>query len=523
MTVLAERVGSYDRAVVIGAGYNDPTAEIAAAVDQLVAEARHQGIPHVVWLTYREAGHSGRVAQYEASNSVLRAKAAEYPELVLADWAERSRSLPASWFSRDGLHLGAPAATAMAGLIADTLDLALRGVDLAATPPPHCTSTATSGTLPPMMPPATEAAPPGGVHVLQPPVRLLDTRSLSGSLGAGLLAEVEVAGAGGVPDDAVAALVTMTAVEPCADAFLAAFPCGSGVPTTAVLNARAGTIVANSAVVRLGDGLMCVYANRRTDVVVDITGWIGPGGASTVATTPTRIVDTRPGEDQAIDLPQQRLSARSLLSIDVASLPDIAPGTTAVTINLAAAAPTAAGFLTVLPGPCSSASLPPATATLTVAAHRDGAASATVGIGDGQICVYSNVATDVVVDLQATHGAAGAGSISAISPRRLIDTRFSGRAAVGTVLTLEPRALMPAIPDRLKGAVINVTAVDPAGDGYVVVYACGLTQRPFVSNLNVARVTVANRALVSTSGGSSLCVFTTVETDVVIDVEAWTL
>ena len=60
-----------------------------------------------------------------------------------------------------------------------------------------------------------------------------------------------------------------------------------------------------------------------------------------------------------------------------------------------------------------------------------------------------------------------------------------------------------------------------AGVGFLVVYGCGLAQRPFVSNLNVAAVTVANRALVSTEGGRQLCVYTNIATDVVIDVEAW--
>ena len=54
-----------------------------------------------------------------------------------------------------------------------------------------------------------------------------------------------------------------------------------------------------------------------------------------------------------------------------------------------------------------------------------------------------------------------------------------------------------------------------------MVYGCTLPQPPFVSNLNVAGITVANRALVSTEGGRSLCVFSTVTTDVVIDIEAW--
>jgi hypothetical protein len=331
--------------------------------------------------------------------------------------------------------------------------------------------------------------------------------------------EIPVAGSHGVPADATAAIVTVTAVEPCADSFVTAFPCGSGTPLTAVLNAPAGSIVANSAVVRLGGGSMCVYANRRTDVVVDLTGWVGAGGAATMVVDPTRIVDTRRGEKQVLPVAQQRLPAGWILAVDVATLPGVDPATSAVTFNLAAANPAAAGYLSVLPGPCGSVSLPPSTATLTVTAHRDVAASATVGTGGGQICVFSSVETDVVIDLQATHGATGR-AVTTIGPQRLVDTRPSSRLAAGTVVALDLDVL-PGVPAGLTGAVVNVTGVDPTSNGYLVAYACGVPERPFVSNLNVAGITVANRALVSTNGGRSLCVFTTVETDVVIDVEAW--
>lgn len=548
MTVLVTRAYQFNRVLVVAAGYNDSATGatgVDTAVDRLIAEARRQGIARVVWLTYREAGTSSHVAQYRASNFVLRAKDAEYPELYLADWAARSRNLPSSWFSSDGLHLGKDAAIAMAELIADTLDVALFGAPPPVDPPPttspppassapaattattttpppptRCTSTTVSGIAPPSLAPATDAAPTGGVHVLSPPVRLLDTRDLPGKLGAGRMIEVPVAGSHGVPADAAAAIVTVTTVEPCAAGFVTAFPCGSGVPTTAVLNAPANSIVANSAVVRLGNGAMCVYSNQRSDVVVDLTGWVGPGGAATTVVTPTRIVDTRPGESQALPGAQQRLPGGWVMAVDVASLPGVGPSATAVTFNLVAANPSAAGFLTVLPGPCATLSLPPTTAALTVTAHRDVAASATVATGGGQICVYSSVETDVVIDLQGVHGPSGRG-VTTISPQRLIDTRPGGRLAAGAVMELDLDLLMPHVPAGLTGAIVNLTGVDPASNGYLVVFACGLPQRPFVSNLNVGSITVANRALVSTEGGRRLCVFTTVETDVVIDVQAW--
>ncbi len=320
-----------------------------------------------------------------------------------------------------------------------------------------------------------------------------------------------IAGINDVPDDATAALVSVTAVEPCADTFLTVFPCGTSLPTASMVNARALSIVANSAVVRLGDGALCVYSLRPTDVLVDVSGWMAPSGLLSTPLAPVRLVDTRPGEHQTLPVVQRRLEAGKLLAVDVASSPGIDPGAMAATVNVTAVNPAGSGFVSVLPGPCVSASLPPSTSNLNVTTGRDVAASATVGIGDGELCVFSSTETDVVVDLQAIHGDAG-GSLIAVDPRRIIDTRDTGRLAPGQILTL-------AVDNAPAAVIVNVTAVQPSGRGFLTLYPCGTTV-PLVSNLNVvAGAIVANRAIVATAGSGQFCVFSSVDTDVVIDIE----
>jgi hypothetical protein len=174
IAVLTARAGQYNRALVVGAGYNDPpsgTSGVGAAVDRLVAEARRQGITRVVWLTYREAGDATHVAQYRASNAVLRSKLAQHPELSLADWEARSRSLPSSWFSGDGLHLNSSAATSMADLIADSLDVALRNAPAAPpapAPPPPPTPTRPAPTAPTAPAPSRRHRPRAATRPLPP-------------------------------------------------------------------------------------------------------------------------------------------------------------------------------------------------------------------------------------------------------------------------------------------------------------------------------------------------------------------
>ncbi len=221
ITVLRSRAGQYDRALVVAAGYDDPPNGefgVGAAVDVMLAEARRQGIAHVIWLTYREAGGAGNAERFRQSNAILRSRTD--PELVIADWATRSAGMPASWFSADGIHLGGQASAAMGELIGDALD---------ALGPARCTSEVLSGTEVPSG--VSNTVPTsGGLNLLARPVRAVDTRDLAGKLGGGRMLSVPMAGANGIPLDATAVVVSVTAVEPCADTFLTAFPCGTTLP-----------------------------------------------------------------------------------------------------------------------------------------------------------------------------------------------------------------------------------------------------------------------------------------------------
>jgi hypothetical protein len=100
ITVLRGCAGQFDRALVVAVGYDDPSSGefgVGAAVDVMLAEARRQGIQHVIWLTYREAGGAGNEARFRQSNAVLRNR--NDPELIIADWATRSAGMPTAFIS----------------------------------------------------------------------------------------------------------------------------------------------------------------------------------------------------------------------------------------------------------------------------------------------------------------------------------------------------------------------------------------------------------------------------------------
>jgi hypothetical protein len=115
------------------------------------------------------------------------------------------------------------------------------------------------------------------------PCRLIDTRLAPGPLGgpalaAGASRTFTVAGACGIPPDAAAIVVNVLIIQPSAGCFLSVFPAGSSAPATSTLNARAGQVRANNAIVALGpSGAMTAFlgqAGGSAGLVVDVSGYL---------------------------------------------------------------------------------------------------------------------------------------------------------------------------------------------------------------------------------------------------------
>ncbi|MGB8860597.1 MAG: right-handed parallel beta-helix repeat-containing protein, partial [Ilumatobacteraceae bacterium] len=106
------------------------------------------------------------------------------------------------------------------------------------------------------------------------------------------------------------------------------------------------------------------------------------------------------------------------------------------------------------------------------------------------------------------------------TPRRLMDTRAnfaSGRLAAGAVA----RLAIPADAASAAAAALNVTAVGSAGAGYITVFPCDAAQ-PVASSLNVDTGTaVAGFALARIGAGGLVCLYTSVATDLILDLSGW--
>lgn len=98
-------------------------------------------------------------------------------------------------------------------------------------------------------------------------------------------------------------------------------------------------------------------------------------------------------------------------------------------------------------------------------------------------------------------------------PRRAYDSRPTHRLAANEARTI---VIEPA-GSTSKAALLNLTVVNPAGNGYLTAWASGT--KPATSNVNFSSgVTVNSLGLVSLNNGS-ITVQATVATDLVIDVQ----
>ena len=320
---------------------------------------------------------------------------------------------------------------------------------------------------------------------------------------------VPIAGRAGVAGDARAAVVNVTLVAPDAAGYATIYPCTAQVPDVSVLNYDAGQTVANNAIAALSaSGEVCVFTSAGADVLVDVTGWLGASaGSRMVPLGPTRSVDTRSGLGGS-----RRVAAGSTTRFDLTAA--LAPQSTAVAVNLTALAPTNAGYMTVYP--CNRGR--PATSSLNFAAGETRPNNVIVGTDGGSICVYSDTAADILVDVTASFGPNGLGLVP-VDPVRLFDTRRStpfggseirGYSVAGSRLgTVSPRS-----------ASVNVTALDQPAAGFVTTFDCVTLRETSTLNPGPGAVT-ANGAIVPITTGDRSCLLSSSGGNLIVDLNGW--
>jgi hypothetical protein len=301
--------------------------------------------------------------------------------------------------------------------------------------------------------------------------------------------------------------VNVTAVEPQSAGFVRVHPCDADPPRTSTLNFAAGQTVANTTIAALNDGgQLCVWTSARTDLLVDVTGWLGPTGTQQFTPIgPERAVDTRVGRGGT------RLGPRGVLEVDLAGR--VPAGTTAVALNVTSDRAAEPGYLTVYP--CGAL---PDTSTVNHLAGLPRPNNTVVGLSSGRFCIYSFASTDVIVDLTGAFGMSGFRYLPT-PPERVLDTRrtrppIPAGGAVG--FSVDAAALGGRQP---AAAFVNVTATEHRAPGYVTTYDCGTVPEASTLNQRVGE-DVANGANVPL-GGLQSCAWMFGGGHLVVDVNGW--
>ena len=315
------------------------------------------------------------------------------------------------------------------------------------------------------------------------PARLADTRLGEGfrRLDARTI-RVQVAGAGGVPSNAVAGAFTVSLTEAQGPGFITMWPSGQPMPLAANITFESGQTLSNGAMTALGaGGSVDIYVSVPAQVVLDVSGAFLPASAARagrfVPVDPVRVVDTRGGAE-----------LRRGGAIDVPVPAGVAAGAQAVVVNLTStdADP---GYLTTF----GAGQPQPFTASLTMdAANAVRGSLAIIPIDRGVFKVFSSSGGHVVADLAGyftgdTAAQSGDGLFVPTTPTRLIDTRTAGPLGPGDVIDVDTSGAV---------SVGNLTITGSFGAGFVTASASG-TPRPFVSSLNATRAgqTVTNLAV----------------------------
>ncbi len=383
------------------------------------------------------------------------------------------------------------------------------------------------------------------------PKRITDTRpgektsdgldEGEGLVEAGTVKRVEVAGRANVPDDARAVIVNAIAVGPDGNGFLTLYSCDQPRPNASSVNYQRGQVVANTAIVEVsGSGDICVYSLRDVHVVLDVTGFIRPD-STVVPLAPSRLVETRE-EEETVDGESEgigRVEANSITKIDVVGRGGVEDGAVAIAATLAAVDAATAGNLRVYP--CTEPRMPdvaesrdhptsrdgpPLASNLNVGPGQTRANSAIVALGsDGGICVFNSMETDFILDVNAAFY--DDEDFLPIEPLRVLETRrgestFDGESeGAGKMSAGETRRVQLAgrsLPDDIDFAAVNITAVDPDGNGYITAYRCDV-DRPDTSSVNFSAgaAATANSGMFALDDEGGLCLYAHEAVHVVMD------
>jgi hypothetical protein len=161
-----------------------------------------------------------------------------------------------------------------------------------------------SGTLP--APTFTPLATPQRALDTRPGERTADGQFQGeGAQPAAATLQIPIAGRVGVPAEASAVVLNVTAINPVAGGYVTVHPRGTKRPNASNLNSSPQTVVANSVVARVGaGGEVCVFNYAAQHLVVDVAGWLtGPPPPTAADPCPSIVPTDASARDKVVARP----------------------------------------------------------------------------------------------------------------------------------------------------------------------------------------------------------------------------
>lgn len=341
--------------------------------------------------------------------------------------------------------------------------------------------------------------------------------------------EILVAGRHGVPFGAKSAALTVTASSPRSNGNLVVWPCDKPRPiasSVSYLNGKSATNTVWSAL--SADGKVCVYNTAATHLVVDVNGR-GVDNSDYVPLQPVRLMDTlKPGK--TVDGKASgigRRNAGSATELQVTGRGRVADDAETVVLNVSTSVPSISGFVTVYP--CGSRRPAQESVNYSLWQNTSNMVVTKVGAG-GKACIYTSAATDLQVDVVGYTKSSS--SLRPVTPARLLDSRIDsvrtvdgkywkiGRRAANSVAELEVTGRGQVASDA-SSVVLTVGAINPTAAGTLKVYQCGISSPNVISVSYLAGATTRTTVLAKVGTGGKVCIKTSQETDLTVDVNAY--
>jgi hypothetical protein len=356
---------------------------------------------------------------------------------------------------------------------------------------------------------------------------VVDTRNANGPFGGPFITGGSARnfpvpqGGCGIPSTAQAYSLNVTVVPSGSLGYLAVWPAGQPQPLVSTLNSVDGRVKANAAIVPAGSqGSISVFAQNDTQVILDINGYFVPAsnniGLAFYPLTPCRVFDSR-SPNGLLGGPSFYAGESRILPIQQSRC-DVPATAQAYSLNFTVVPSGPLGYVAAWP----SDQQQPVVSTLNDVTGTIVANAAIIPAdSNGEISVYAEDATDVIIDINGYFALPASGGLSLfnLTPCRVLDTR-SGVGAFQNTLPVSLSGSNCGVPASASSYVLNATVVPSTMLGYLALWPAGQTQ-PLASTLNAIDGSItANMAIVPALNGS-IEAFAQNPTQLILDISAY--